>query len=247
MTMPMLAACFFAIALIYAAVGFGGGSSYTALLTLTALEPQSIPPVSLLCNLLVVAGSAIHFHRRGHLDRGLAAPLLLGSVPCAFLGGWWPIRQDLFLGLLGGTLVLAGGALLVRGWGGRGAIRPPSRPAGLAVGSGLGLLSGLVGIGGGVFLAPLMLWRNWAEPKSVAATCAVFILVNSVSGLLGQLAKLGSAAPLADHVWLFVAVLAGGQIGSLAGAGPIPQNLVRRLTAGLVMVAGLRIAWMLVR
>lgn len=247
MTSPLLAAGFFVIALIYASVGFGGGSSYTALLTLTVLDPQSIPPVSLLCNLLVVAGSAVHFHCRGHLDRSVAAPLLAGSVPCAFLGGWCPIRQDLFLALLGGTLVLAGGALLVRGWREQGAPSPPRRPVGLATGAGLGLMSGLVGIGGGVFLAPLMLWRNWAEPKCVAATCAVFILVNSVSGLVGQLVKLGSTAPLADHVWLFVAVLVGGQIGSLAGSGPFPQDLVRRLTAGLVMVAGLRIAWMLVR
>ncbi|MFO1491764.1 MAG: sulfite exporter TauE/SafE family protein [Kiritimatiellia bacterium] len=244
MATPAAIAAFFLVALIYGAVGFGGGSSYTALLTLTDLQPGMIPPVSLVCNLLVVTGSAVHFHRRGYFLPALAGPFLLGSVPCALIGGVWPLRQDVFLGVLGLALVLAGTAILVR--------RcesdpgpPPGRSVAVAAGAGLGLLSGLVGIGGGVFLAPLMLWRRWGTAKQVAATCAFFILANSLAGLAGQWLKLRTLAPLASHWPLFIAVVAGGQLGSLLGSGPLPQPAVRRLTAVLVLVAGLRVLWKL--
>lgn len=235
---------FFLIALIYSAVGFGGGSSYTALLTLTDLSTREIPVVSLACNLVVVCGAALHFRRRGHLDLRLTGPLLAGSVPFSLLGGVWPLRQDIFLGLLGVTLVGSGAALLVR------APESTTGPRSSAysrftVGSALGLLSGLVGIGGGVFLAPYMLWRRWAEAKQVAATCSLFILANSAAGLTGQFVKLGTCRPLLHHGWLLLAVAVGGQLGSMAGAGPLPQLQIRRITAVLVVVAGVRVLWIL--
>ncbi len=241
---PALVVAFVLIALVYGSVGFGGGSSYTALLTLTALCPAEIPVVSLVCNLLVVAGSAALFRRRGHFVPALAGPFLAGSVPAALIGGAWPIRQEIFLGLLGVSLVLAGGALLLRG-------RelepgpPPGRAQALITGAGLGLLSGLVGIGGGVFLAPLMLWKRWASAKQVAAACSVFILANSLAGLIGQGLKRGTLSPIGDHWPLFLAGIAGGQLGSRLGSGPLSQSSVRRLTAALVVFAGARVLWKL--
>ncbi len=241
-----LAVCFGLVALIYGSVGFGGGSSYTALLTLSDLSPAWIPVLSLTCNLLVVAGSSWQFARRGHLDWPLAWPFLLTSIPCAYLGGRWPLRTELFLALLGGSLLLAGGTLLLQ----RAHDEEPARgrpPLAVALGGGaaLGLLSGLVGIGGGIFLAPLLLHRRWGAPKQVAATAALFILANSLAGLAGQLGKLGTGEPLAGRWPLFLAVVAGGQLGSRLGAGPFPQRLVRAVTAVLVMAAGLRVLWRL--
>lgn len=232
---------FFVVALIYSAAGFGGGSSYTALLTLSELRPAWIASVSLACNILVVAGSLVHFARRGHVDLRLAWPLLLASVPCAFLGGRWPLRETVFMTLLGISLVGAGTALLAQP--NRRAVQTtaPGIPIRLATGAVLGLLSGLVGIGGGVFLAPVLLLRRWAEPKQVAGVSALFILVNSVAGLAGQLTKLGTVAPLAHHWMLFAAVLLGGQLGSMLGAGPFPQRFIRILTGALVASAGLRV------
>lgn len=245
MTGLLTAALFFVIALIYGSVGFGGGSSYTALLTLSDLKPGWIPPVSLACNILVVAGSTVHFARHGHIVARLVWPFLLGSVPCAFLGGRWPIRQETFLAMLGVSLLLAGVALLARRREYTEAGGPPSLPAGLGVGAALGLLSGLVGIGGGIFLAPLMLLRRWGTPKQVAAASALFILANSLSGLAGQLVKIGTAEPLADRWMLFVAVVVGGQLGSSLGAGPFPQRLVRSITGMLVVAAGARVLYRL--
>lgn len=244
---PILTAvCFFVIALIYGSVGFGGGSSYTALLTLSDLKPGWIPVVSLACNIFVVAGSTVHFARKGHIVARLVWPFLFGSIPCAFLGGRWPVKQETFLAMLGVSLLLAGCALFTQRREYDETTKPPSLLTALAVGALLGLLSGLVGIGGGIFLAPLMLLRRWGKPKQVAAASALFILANSISGLAGQLVKIGTFEPLADRWLVFVAVLIGGQIGSLLGSGPFSQRLVRAITGLLVVSAGLRVLYRLI-
>ena len=244
MTTAFTALCFLVVALIYGSVGFGGGSSYTALLTLSDLPPHWIPVISLTCNVIVVAGSAVHFIRRGHLAWPMTWPFLATSVPCAYLGGRWPLEQDVFLGLLGGSLVVAGLSLLLQ----RSSDAEPSGGAPpqqlmFGLGAGLGLLSGLVGIGGGVFLAPLLLRRRWGTPKEIAATSALFILANSAAGLVGQFGKLATLGPLVGRWPLFAAVVVGGQAGSLLGSGPFPQGLVRAVTALLVAAAGLRVLW----
>ncbi|PKL76018.1 MAG: sulfoacetate transporter, partial [Candidatus Melainabacteria bacterium HGW-Melainabacteria-1] len=212
------AALFFGVALLYALVGFGGGSSYTALLFLFGLPYALIPTISLLCNLIVVSGGSWHFCRQGHYVPRLFWPFALSSVPMAFVGGLLPIGKELFLLLLGLSLFCAGLRLL---WvetaaQGRETALPPV-PLALLIGAVLGLLSGLVGIGGGIFLAPLLLNLGWGRPKQVAATASLFILVNSLAGLLGQWLKQGNFADILPYWPLLLAVLLGGQFGSRLG------------------------------
>lgn len=239
---------FFAIALLYAMAGFGGGSSYTALLYLFELPYQLIPILSLLCNLIVVSGGSLHFIRRGHYRPELFWPFTLASVPMALVGGLIPVGKQLFLGLLGLSLLAAAMRLL---WlrpasadEHSGAELPPAGPAlgpALAIGAGLGLLAGLVGIGGGIFLAPFLLNLRWGSAKQVAATASLFILVNSLAGLSGQLIKLGAAVDLRPYWPLLLMVLLGGQLGSRLGAGPLPQRWLSLTTAALVLFAGGRL------
>jgi uncharacterized protein len=239
----LLPVLFLAVALIYSMAGFGGGSSYIALLTLAGYPHERIPAVALVCNIVVVAGGAYHFVRARHFNWGLFWPFMATSVPLAFIGGRLPLTRESFLLLLGVTLLVAG-ALLIWPVGKNWAetdVRSPSRAGSFVLGAGLGLLSGMVGIGGGIFLAPLLLHLRWATPKQVAALAAMFILVNSPAGLCGQLLK--NPAALNDWRWLGLAgaVLVGGQIGSRLGAWRIPQDRVRRLTGVIVLAAALRI------
>jgi len=248
---PWLALAFLCTAALYASVGFGGGSTYTALLVLADTDYRLIPIVSLSCNLVVVTGGSIAFARRGWLDRDLAIPLALASVPMAWLGGATTIERESFLLILGGALVAAGGLLVTRGAPVIDVDGPrPSRTRlwtlGPLAGGGLGYLAGLVGIGGGIFLAPALHLLRVAPPKTVASTASVFILVNSLAGLAGQWFKLSGAADTAGalgHGWLLVAVLIGGQAGSRAGIHLLSGGLLRRLTGTLVLFVGLRLLW----
>ena len=237
--MPFL---FFIIALLYAMVGFGGGSSYIALLVLFEVPYEAIPPVVLACNMIVVSGGSWLFVRRGHFQWELFWPLAAGSLPMAFIGGRIPLSREVFLLLLGVVLLIAGIRLLwVHKKGAYAEIRPMQKGWGLLAGSILGLLAGLVGIGGGIFLAPLMLNCRWALPRQVAAVCSVFILVNSLAGLAGQLWKQAADVSVLIYWPLFVAVLIGGQIGSRLGSGKIPQAWIRTLTGVLVVFVGSRV------
>ncbi len=242
--MPVfLPVLFCVVALLYSTVGFGGGSSYIALMVLAGVPYEQIPPLALLCNVIVVTGGAWHFTRQGHFEGRLFWPFVVTSIPCAFLGGSIPVPKEMFLVLLGVTLALAGlRQLLVKEAEGSGATVqfPPWLPA-CGIGAALGLVSGMVGIGGGIFLAPVLLSFRWGRPKQVAATCAWFILVNSLAGLLGQTVKMGMSAELLRWWPLAVAVLVGGQIGSRLGARAISQRGVRLATAALVLVVGVRV------
>lgn len=238
-----LPAAFFLVALIYSMAGFGGGSSYIALLALACFPHDSIPSMGLVCNLVVVTASTYHFVRAGHFQWRLFWPFMVGSVPLAFLGGMVPLKQDLFFLLLGGTLCVAGLLLLwpIKEIAIGSTTTAPNLKVSLGLGAGLGFLSGMVGIGGGIFLAPLLLLWRWAQPKQVAALAAAFILVNSAAGLAGQLWKNPSALAGNGIVWLAGAVFVGGQVGSQLGARQIPQVRVRQLTGGIVLAAALRI------
>jgi hypothetical protein len=246
--MIYLALAFLCVAFLYASVGFGGGSTYTALLIESGLDWQLVPPLSLMCNIVVVAGGVYHFARAGHIKLRFAAPLIATSVPAAFLGGYARLSETGFLLILGLALLLAGG-LLVFDRSFRDdtvAATPDAVGSRLFLGALLGGLAGVTGIGGGIYLAPVLHLFRLAAARTVAATCSLFILVNSMSGLAGQLSKLGAAAePLlrTQYLALPVAVFVGGQLGSRAAARWLPVSPIRRLTGAVIVLVALRILW----
>ena len=243
-----LAAAFFATALLYASVGFAGGSTYTALLLLVGVKQAILPVIALLCNLIVSTGGSIRFARAGLVPWRRLWPLLAVSVPAALIGGMLPVSKTVFVVLLGGSLIVAGMLLLVqREPRERGDEQRRFAFVGPAIAAPLGLLAGVVGIGGGIFLAPVLHLIGWDRAKRVAASASVFILANSIAGLIGQLIKSGANAVMSQAVlayWsLAVAVLIGGQIGSRAGVQILPPPLLRRLTAVLIIFAALYLFW----
>ena len=247
--MYLLALAFIAVAFLYASVGFGGGSTYTAILIESGLNWELVPPVSLVCNIIVVTGGVYHFARAGHLDLRFAAPLIAASVPAAFFGGYFKLDESTFLNVLGVALLLAGVLMLLdKQWRGRGETVPHTGIGlSLVLGLGLGGLAGITGIGGGIYLAPVLHLFRLAEAKTVAATCSLFILVNSVAGLAGQLTKLGSNAQVllqSGYLVLPLAVLIGGQLGSLAGAKLLPATPIRRLTGLVITIVAARLLWL---
>ena len=238
----MLALLFGLVALIYASVGFGGGSSYTAILTLTGIEPRLIPVISLCCNIVVVTGGTFRFWRVGLIDWKAVLPLLVVSAPLAFLGGLTPLKEATFLLILGTTLLVSTVALLLP--------QEPlpevklTLPATLALSGLVGLLAGLSGIGGGIFMAPVLHLIRWAEAKRIAAFASLYILTNSITGLGGQLLKggVGAVTDSSAAYWpLLLAVLIGGQIGSHIGIRLFSPILLRRMTALLVGYAAIRL------
>lgn len=240
----LLALAFLITALLYASVGFGGGSTYSALLALSGLDYRLLPLVSLACNIVVVTGSSIRFARARLTPWRKAAVIVALGAPLSFLGGLTPIKEATFLALLGGSLVLTALTMLVPVR--EGAKGDPTRFARwmpLAAAP-LGYFAGLVGIGGGIFLAPLLHLTRWHEARGIAATASLFILVNSLFGLAGQMVKNGPelfGAAIEAALPLLVAVVIGGQIGSLLAARLLPPQWIRWLTALLVLVVGVRL------
>jgi uncharacterized membrane protein YfcA len=239
-SLVILVSFFFVIAVIYSSVGFGGGSSYLALLAVMGIDLDILRPAALLCNIIVVTGGTLIFWKAGALDWKKCIPFLCASIPMAFVGGLWRIKNaDFFFVLLGSCLIIASVLLWIK----------PAPSAGHRVdnvflnaglGAGIGLLSGLVSIGGGIFLSPVLHLLNWAEAKKISALASLFILVNSISGLAGQLTR--------SHTidWKFiapllVAVFFGGQIGSRLGARKFDPAYIKRITAILILMAGIKI------
>lgn len=247
--MYLTALLFVAVAFLYAAVGFGGGSTYTAILIEAGLHWELVPLVSLVCNLVVVSGGVYHFAKSGHLDLRMAAPLVATSVPAAFVGGYIRLDESSFLQILSIALFVAGLLMLINWqWSAERDFRPRSAiPVSLGLGLLLGGLAGITGIGGGIYLAPVLHLTRFAQAKKVAATCSLFILVNSLAGLAGQLAKLGQVGvELLDSSYLLLplSVLLGGQLGSRIGATRLDAALIRRLTGLLILVVAIRLLWL---
>lgn len=246
--MIALIAAFLITAFLYALVGFGGGSTYNALLVLSETNYQLLPTVALSCNIIVVAGGAWHFARSGRVAWPRLLPFVCLSIPMALIGGQLPVSERAFVGLLGITLLLSAFGMLLRSDEPERSVRGRSDKqmwyVGVPLGGAIGLLAGIVGIGGGIFLAPLLHMLHWGSARAIAAASSVFILVNSVAGLSGQLIKLGDLqriGELGEFVWLFPAVLIGGQLGSRLGAGRLPGRSIRLLTAILVFYVSLRL------
>lgn len=236
----LLAALFFVAALLYASVGHGGGSAYLAVMALAGVSPQAMRPTALLLNVLVAGIGTAQFARAGHFSARLFWPFAAGSIPLAFLGGMIAVPGVIYRQLLGGVLLFAAARLAFRV---RATAAPGRRPMPIAlaipVGAALGLLAGLTGVGGGIFLSPLLLIGRWAEPKTTAAVSAAFILVNSIAGLLGRLPSIGHLPP-ALPAWA-AAVVVGGVLGSGAGSRRLASLTLRRLLAVVLVVAGVKL------
>lgn len=242
--MPILAAAFLVTALLYASVGFGGGSTYTALLALAEVDYRLLPLLSLACNIVVVAGSSLRFARARATPWRDALVLVACSAPAAFVGGLTPIDERTFLGILGACLVLTALTLLLPVRKGEEAVPARFARAMPLVAVPLGYLAGLVGIGGGIFLAPVLHLARWHGARAIAASASLFILVNSLFGLGGQLLKGGAGrlgAAVDFGLPLLVAVAIGGQIGSLLALRYLPQRWIRLGTAALTAWVGARL------
>lgn len=241
--MIYLAAAFFATALLYASVGYGGGSTYNALLALSGVDYRLLPTIALACNIVVVTGGSIRFARAGITPWRGALVLTAIAAPAALLGGLTPIGKSAFLTLLGASLVLTALTLLLPLRERQGQPSRWARSMPLAAAP-IGYLAGLVGIGGGIFLAPLLHLTRWNSARAIAATASLFILVNSLFGLTGQLLK-GGPDRLASAVTLglplLIAVAIGGQIGSVLAARLLPMQWIRWLTAVLTLWVGARL------
>ncbi len=233
---------FFFIALIYASVGFGGGSSYLALLSFTALSFIHIRSTVLICNVIVVTGSTILFIKENELNFKKVIPLVVASIPMSFIGGYMKIQKDFFFVLLGVTLVLSA----VFMWFSYTKIttetfKKHSNLKSVLYGGSIGLLSGMVGIGGGIFLAPLLHLTQWDTAKKIAATASFFILVNSISGLVGQYQQPDFTFDWNFLILVLPIVWLGGQIGARTNLKFLSQQAVRRITVFVIAYAGLRI------
>ncbi len=240
---------FFLVAILYSSVGFGGGSSYLAILALTELSFIQFRAISLLCNIVVVSGGTYIYAEKGHYNWKRVVPLVLVSIPFAFLGGYLKISQTFFFVLLGVTLIVAALSM----WVSKYIISSPKENTKYSVikdsffGGVIGFISGMVGIGGGVFLAPLLHLTNWDTPKRIAATASFFILVNSIAGLLGQFLSHNNETdfyfePTIAFVFMLT-VFFGGQIGSRLSASKISPLLLKRIAAVLIAFVGLRILY----
>ncbi len=241
---PILLALFFITAILYASVGFGGGSTYTALLVLVDANYLIIPIISLSCNILVVSGNSVQYIRSGFVSIRTVWPFLVLSVPMAWVGGFIQIPHLYFIGLLSVSLLFAGISLLFKKTPTESKYTASPLPATALIGGGLGLLSGMVGIGGGIFLAPILHKISWGSSKHIAALCSLFILVNSISGLNGQLMKHGSIQTMqsAQAYWLLLPmVVVGGFIGNRLNLKVFSENMIRKMTALLILFVAMRL------
>jgi uncharacterized protein len=239
-------ALFFLIAILYSSVGFGGGSSYLAVLTLTSLAFTQIRAIALLCNIVVVTGGTFIYIQHKLLNWKKVIPLVLLSVPMAFIGGYLKISKTFFFILLGITLLTAAILMWITKY-----ITTKSDALNLkkstiknaSYGGSIGFISGMVGIGGGIFLAPLLHLTKWDTPKKIAATSSFFILVNSIAGLTGQYLNPNFSIEPTITILLMVTVLIGGQIGSRLSAKLISPNILKKTTAVLIAFVAFRILW----
>ncbi|NNC69366.1 MAG: sulfite exporter TauE/SafE family protein [Flavobacteriaceae bacterium] len=235
---------FFSVAVLYSSVGFGGGSSYLAILALTGLSYIQFRAIALLCNIVVVSGGTYILAKNGHYNWKKVLPLAALSVPMAFLGGYLEINQATFFIVLGLVLLIAAFSLWISKYvvhTVKESTSTRSKVVDGGIGGLIGFLSGMVGIGGGIFLAPLLHLTKWDTPIRIAATASFFILVNSVAGLLGQIQNPNFYFEPNIAFLLMVVVFIGGQIGSRLSATKISPLVLKRITALLIAFVGLRV------
>ncbi|MCU0779800.1 MAG: sulfite exporter TauE/SafE family protein [Akkermansiaceae bacterium] len=238
--LPLLGLAFFAASMLYAAVGHGGASAYLAVMGLAGLAPATMKPVALTLNIAVSALALVMFARAGHFRGRLFWPLAATAVPAAFLGGWLQSPDPVFKLILAAALLFGAWRLAFGGGSAESPARRPGWAAVLALGAALGFLSGLIGIGGGIFLTPLLILFGWAAAKPAAAVSSAFIFANSLAGLGGFLVRGGTVSTLA---WMLLpAVIAGGWLGARWGSGAAQSRTLRHALATVLLVAAAKFA-----
>ena len=242
--MPLLAILFLVTAVLYSSVGFGGGSTYLALLLIWGVPYSIFPVIALSCNILVVSGNCFNYIRAGNLNFKLLLPYLIGSIPLAYVGGSLPIEKKLFEILLFLVLTNAGILLLFnfKSYDDKDeSYKKIPIFISILIGGLLGFVSGIVGIGGGIFLSPILFLIRAGRPKHIVTTASLFILINSISGIIGQLTKNEVLVEIQNYWFLLVAVLIGGQIGNFLNLKIFPTRILALVTAFLVLFVALRI------
>ena len=243
--MIILSILFFVTAILYASVGFGGGSTYLALLLLWGLTYFIFPIIALSCNIIVVSGNCFNYIKAGNLNLKLLIPYLFGSIPLAFVGGSLPVEKDLFEVMLCIVLIIAGILLLFKFKSfdeKEEVFRKIPVSVSVLIGGILGFISGVVGIGGGIFLSPILFLIRAGKPKHIVTTASLFILINSLSGIAGQLTKATVLSEIQNYWFLLLVVLIGGQIGNYLNLKIFPTRILALITAILVLFVAVRMA-----
>ena len=235
-TLIFLCLAILLVAFLYSSVGHAGASGYIAVMTLFGLAPTVIKPSALVLNILVASLAAWQFWRAGHFSWSLFWPFAVLSIPLAFLGGYINLPTHLFKILVGLVLLYSAVRFFFESKTDDREIVPPAKPLALVTGAGLGLLSGLTGTGGGIFLTPLMIFLRWSKTKTASAVSALFILVNSIAGLLGNISSTRQlpvfALPIA------IAAVSGGAVGSYLGSQQFSVGFIKKLLAVVLLIAG---------
>ena len=241
--MLLLSILFLVTAILYSSVGFGGGSTYLALLLIWSIPYFIFPVIALSCNIIVVAGNCFNYIRRGNLNLKLLIPYLIGSMPMAYIGGSLPIEKRLFEILLFLVLAIAGTLLLFnfKSYNDKEEdYREISKPSSILIGGVLGFISGVVGIGGGIFLSPILFLARAGRPKHIVTSSSLFILINSIFGIIGQLTKNAVLIEVTNYWYLLVAVLIGGQIGNFLNLKIFSTRILALVTSCLVLFVAIR-------
>mgnify|MGYP006168249613 CR=1 FL=1 len=242
--MIILSIIFFVTAILYSSVGFGGGSTYLALLLIWKIPYYILPIIALSCNIIVVSGNCFNYIKAGNLNLKLLLPYLIGSIPLAFIGGSLPVEKKIFEILLFAVLTLAGFLLFFKfkSYDDKDeTYRNIPKIISFIIGGILGFISGIVGIGGGIFLSPILFLTKAGKPKHIVTAASVFILINSISGISGQLTKNLVLNEIQNYWFLFLIVFIGGQIGNFLNLKIFPARILILVTAGLVMFVATRI------
>jgi uncharacterized membrane protein YfcA len=238
-TSALIVPLIFFAALLYASVGHGGASGYLAVMALLSVAPETMRPAALILNILVSSIGVYKFYRVKAFSWQLLLPIIGGSVPFAFVGGLISLPSSVYKPIVGLVLMLAAWQIFVRAKRDHPKIHQrPSKVALVGMGAGLGLVSGLTGVGGGIFLSPILMLMNWAETKMISGIAAAFILVNSLSGLAGVLTK--SYTLPEELIYWGSAAVVGGLIGAEYGSRRLANPTIRQLLALVLLVAGLK-------
>ena len=241
--MIILSILFFVTAILYASVGFGGGSTYLALLLIWGVPYYIFPVIALICNIFVVSGNCFNYIKAGNLNLKLLIPYLIGSIPLAFIGGALEVDKNLFEIFLFIVLSIAGTLLLINFKSyddNESSYRDIPILISILIGGILGFVSGVVGIGGGIFLSPILFLIKAAKPKHIVTAASLFIFINSISGVIGQLTKNIVLSDISNYWYLFLVVIIGGHIGNYLNLKIFPTRLLALITSVLVLFVAIR-------